>query len=116
MQLSEWNLSVFAQKAGVAATKETEYIQETVLQCTARRSELQRELQMLGFWVYPSEANYLLLYTDRPLAKELLAHGILIRDCSNYRGLRDGYYRVAVRSREENETLLAAIRKLSAAE
>ena len=49
----------------------------------------------------------------RPLAKELLKKGILIRDCSNYRGLSGGYYRIAVRRREENERLLAALAQVT---
>ena len=34
--------------------------------------------------------------------------GVLIRDCANYSGLGPGYYRVAVRTGEENDRLLAA--------
>lgn len=45
--------------------------------------------------------------------KELLKKGILIRDCSNYRGLSGGYYRIAVRRREENERLLAALAQVT---
>jgi len=36
--------------------------------------------------------------------------GVLIRDCSNYSGLRKGYYRVAVRTHEENQELIRAMR------
>jgi histidinol-phosphate/aromatic aminotransferase/cobyric acid decarboxylase-like protein len=46
-------------------------------------------------------------------APELLSEkGILIRDCSNYRGLGGGWYRIAVRTHEENEQLLAAMREV----
>ena len=34
----------------------------------------------------------------------------MIRDCSNYSGLRKGYYRVAVRTHEENQELIRAMR------
>ena len=37
--------------------------------------------------------------------------GILIRDCSNYAGLSDGYYRIAVRKHDENLRLLQALEK-----
>ena len=36
--------------------------------------------------------------------------GILIRDCSNYQGLTKGYYRIAVKTEEENRQLIDAIR------
>lgn len=108
-QLPEWNLSVFAQRAGAAATKESAYLAETVKQVQKEREYLTKELQKLGITVYPAEANYLLLYTKVPLSEALLARGILIRDCENYRGLSKGYYRIAVKQRVENERLLAEI-------
>lgn len=40
---------------------------------------------------------------------KLLQRGIRIRECANYRGLGDGYYRIAVRTHEENEGLLRAL-------
>ncbi len=36
--------------------------------------------------------------------------GVLIRDCGNYRGLREGYYRVAVRGHESNLELISTLR------
>ena len=36
--------------------------------------------------------------------------GILIRDCSNYRGLTKGYYRIAVKTEEENRQLIDAMK------
>ena len=38
--------------------------------------------------------------------------GILIRNCENYAGLRPGWYRIAVRTHEENEALLRAVREV----
>ena len=52
--------------------------------------------------MFDGEADFLLIYTDIPLYGELLKRGILIRDCQNFRGLTEGYYRVAVKTREEN--------------
>jgi threonine-phosphate decarboxylase len=39
----------------------------------------------------------------------LLQQHILIRSCANYPGLGNGYYRVAIRSPEENQRLLTAL-------
>lgn len=108
-QLPEWNVSVFAQKAGIAAAKETEYQKKSIGAVKTEREYLTQELQRRGILVYPSAANYLMLYTEYPLAKELLKRGVLIRDCMDYRGLSRGYYRIAVKQREENEKLLAEI-------
>lgn len=117
-QLPEWNLSVFAQKAGIAAAKETEYRRKSAGFVKAEREYLLQGLRRMGIYVYPGTANYLffeMLYSQNmqnlqnlqcPLSEELLKHGILIRDCSDYRGLSKGYYRIAVRQREENRKLL----------
>ena len=64
-------------------------------------------LQALGCRVIPGEANYLLFFhRDRELTAKLRRRGILIRDCSNYAGLGNGWYRVAVRTGAENQMLL----------
>ncbi len=107
--LPEWNLSIFAERAGVAALKETAYVKRTVDFLETERAYLTERLRHLGITVYESRADYLLLRTKLPLYEELLQRGILIRDCRNYRGLGAGYYRVAVRLREENDRLLAAV-------
>ena len=68
------------------------------------------ELEKLGIKVYPGEADFLLLKTDDPLYEKLLKKKILIRDCSNYRGLCTGYYRIAVKTHKENEKLIAQLK------
>lgn len=111
-QLPEWNLSVFAQKAGTAACNETEYVKTSVDFICKEREWLKEKLEKQSIHVYPSNANYLLLKTKLPLYDGLLKRGILIRDCSDFRGLGREYYRVAVKNREENEELLKAIEEI----
>ena len=63
-----------------------------------------------GFHVIPGVTNYILFYSeDHELHVKLQDHGIMIRDCSDYPGLAKGWYRVAVRTREENEILLSRL-------
>ena len=108
-QLPEWNLSVFAQRAGVACVKAKDYLDETVKYIDSERKVMKEQLESLGLRVYDGKANFLLFYSSKPLFEVLLSLGILIRDCSNYKGLSKGYYRVAVKKREENETVWKAI-------
>lgn len=108
-QLPEWNLSVFAQRAGVACVGQTTFVAETVAYVARERQFLEEGLHRLGLRVFSGEANYILVYSRRPLYEELLKQGILIRDCANFKGLSKGYYRIAVKQREENEKLLKAI-------
>ncbi|MCM1183690.1 MAG: aminotransferase class I/II-fold pyridoxal phosphate-dependent enzyme [Roseburia sp.] len=108
-QLPEWNLSCFAQEAGCACAGQADFIQETERYVETQRQLLETGLRQKGFQVFPSRANFILLYTEMPLYERLLERGILIRDCRNFRGLGRGFYRIAVRSREENERLLESL-------
>lgn len=106
-QLPEWNLSVFAQRAGIICADHAEkYLQDTVEYVKNERAYLREGLEKQSIRVVSGEADFLLVQTDRPLYQELLEKGILIRDCENFRGLKKGYYRIAVKTRAENEVLL----------
>lgn len=108
-QLPEWNLSSFAQAAGIVCAGEREFLQKTREYVNRERHFLEQGMKALGMKVFPGSADFLLLYTELPLYDLLLKEGILIRDCGNFRGLGRGYYRIAVKRREENEVLLKAM-------
>ena len=61
--------------------------------------------------MYPSEANFILFYTDLPLDDKLLRKNILIRNCENFNGLSRGFFRIAVRTHEEKFALVSAIER-----
>lgn len=110
--LPEWNVSGIAQIAGIECTKCKDYITETTEYVKKERDYLQGELSKLGIKVYDSVANYLFLYSEKPLYDLLLKQGIMIRDCSNYRGLKEGYFRVAVKTHEDNIKLIDELKRL----
>lgn len=104
-----WNVSVLAQEAGIAALDEIEYVTKTKELITKERNYLIRELQQLGYKIYGSKANYIFFKGKKGLYEKCLENKIIIRDCSNYRGLNEGYYRIAVRTHEDNEKLIQAL-------
>ncbi|MDE7261908.1 MAG: aminotransferase class I/II-fold pyridoxal phosphate-dependent enzyme [Oscillospiraceae bacterium] len=110
--MQPWNVSIPAQEAGKAALGEREFLRRSLELIREERPWLAEQLEKLGFWVCPSQANYLLLKSGRELASPLLERGILIRDCSNYTGLGPGWYRVAVKTRCENQRLIAALAEI----
>ena len=73
---------------------------------------MKEKMRQVGLTVYPSEANYIFFYGPEDLFERCVAKGILIRDCSNYEGLTEGHYRIAIRSEEENERLITWLEKL----
>ena len=104
--LPEWNLSVFAQRAGMACVKEKEFIEKTRKTVKNERTFLDEGLNKLGIQTFGGEANFILIKTVPDLYERLIKREILIRDCSNFKGLDKGFFRLAVRSHKENEELL----------
>lgn len=105
-----WNVSIPAQAAGVAALNETEYLAKGREIVFREQLFIKSKLQELGFKVYDSQANYVFFRGPEGLVEKAWESKVLIRDCGNYRGLCQGYYRVAVRSHEENVRLIEALR------
>ena len=106
-----WNVSALAQAAGVAALGDAEFLERNRAVIRAERPRLEERLRELGFWVCPSQANYILFRGEAGLADRLRERGAAIRDCANFEGLGPGWYRAAVRLREENDALLDAMRR-----
>ena len=72
---------------------------------------MKEEFGRLGLAFYDSKANYLFFEGPEDLYDRCGEEGILIRDCSNYRGLGPGYFRVAVKRHEENKELIRVLKK-----
>jgi len=107
-----WNVSVPAQRAGCAAIGCRDWLENAVKRIASERERVAVSLESMGIKVFPGEANFLLLYSETDLYNSLLEKGILVRDCSNYRGLQKGYIRIAIRRPEENDRLLSAIKEV----
>ena len=110
--LQPWSVSTPAQKCGVAALKCSDYLEKTLDYTEKGRENLKNSLRELGYTVFDSKANYVFFKSEKPLLKPLFDEGILIRSCENYPFLGDKYYRVAVRSEEENRLLISALKKV----
>ncbi len=116
--LPPWTVNTLAQAVGEQAFRDQGYRRKTVELCSELRSELARELaEISALKVFDSSANYLFLRlldgtTSAELSEKLLEEGIAIRDCSNYEGLDGTYFRIAVRTREENDVFLCALKRI----
>jgi len=106
-----WNVSMVAQRAGIACTKERAFVKETVKETGREREWLMERLCGLGFPYIRGGANFIFFYSAPGLHAFSIQRGIMLRDCSNFEGLPPGYYRVAVRGREDNEKLVEVLRE-----
>ena len=107
-----WNVSSLAQAAGVAALEDGQHAAEGMRIVREERQWLKGELYRLGIGRVYGEANYLLFKGHAGLDDELRDKGILIRNCDNYHGLGEGWFRIAVRSRDDNQTLIESMRSV----
>lgn len=111
--LQPWNVSVTAQEAGVAALSDCrKYLEDTRRYVRDEKKWMTDRMRACGYRIYGSKANYIFFRGEAGLYEKALKEGILIRDCQNYEGLSEGYYRIAVRSKEENERLITWLEKL----
>lgn len=106
LQLPSWNVSSVAQLAGFFALQETDYVEKSISYIAAERDYLQNGLRKQGFMPYTPTANFIFFEAPPQLDEQLLQRGIAIRSCENYRVLKKGDYRIAVRTHEENAFLL----------
>lgn len=114
-----WNINCLAQTAAIATLRDTKYLDKTRALISEEKAFLLNKLrQISGLKVFPAHANFILIdvrqtgFTAAGLKEKILRYGILIRDCSSFRGLDEYYIRLAIRTRQDNEKLLAALKKV----
>ena len=104
-----WNVSVLAQNAGIAALDEDKFAADTVSLISKEREFICTNFQRMNIKHWKSCVNYIFFMHKKGLKEELLNRGILIRDCSDYKNLTDGYYRIAIKSHKDNVKLIDAL-------
>lgn len=114
-----WNVNSLAQAAGEAALADEAYQRESRAFIAAEKDFLYQELRRIpGLQPLPPTVNYILIdvaatgYDAGGLTAALAQAGVLVRDCSNFRGLPPHYIRVAVRTRQDNLRLIQALRHI----
>jgi histidinol-phosphate/aromatic aminotransferase/cobyric acid decarboxylase-like protein len=118
--LPTWSVNALAEAVGIKACGDREYAERTIGYVEKARKELLDALKELdGLHVYPGEANFLFARiedresrqrTATGLYRHLLKKGIIIRLCKSYPGLDDRFFRIAVRTSDENKKLVRGIR------
>ncbi len=104
-----WNVSSIAQKAGTAALRDADFTKKTVEYILCEKEYIQKEFKRLGLKYFKSDANFILFKAEREFEKKILELGFLIRNCGDYRGLNEEYYRIAVKSHNDNINLIKAM-------
>lgn len=101
--------------AGIAALEDQAYVQANIQKILAEKPQLQQALVTLGFRVYPSDTNFLLVDTQPlnlqsdVLVKALQDQNIWVADFGSKPGLGAHYFRTAVGTPTENQALIQGL-------
>lgn len=112
-----WSINCFSQLIGDLILNDRTYIEKTISYIKEEKYHLIIELSKIkGIKVFLSYTNYILCEITNSkklvsLENYLSKKNIIIRNCSNYIGLNDKYFRVAVKTRKENKLLLKCLKE-----
>lgn len=113
-----WNINTFAETAVKYVLRDEEYINKSKVMLEKEKTYFVQELRKLKFIdkIYEGHANFLLIrlkgITGEEIFNYCISRDVLIRRCSNYRGLDDSFIRLAIKGREDNNRLLGIFKDL----
>ncbi len=111
-----WSVNAIAQKIAPLLYSDKIYVADTRRNICELRKSLSADLANFpALKIYPSHANFLLCELRKGkmnadmLQAELLKRGILIRSCSNWKGLGPNFFRLAVLDHASNNLLISEL-------
>jgi L-threonine-O-3-phosphate decarboxylase len=116
-----WNLGAVANTMGSALLSikdgiDNPYLKKARVLIREEGKKFKAKLDRIrGFEAWEVNVNFIFVNISKfmldssELSARLAARGVLIRDCSSFHGLGKDYIRVAVRTAEENDRLIAEI-------
>jgi len=114
-----FSLTRLSQIAALATLRDEDYIERSKRLCIESRKYLYHELvNITNLNVLKSKANYLLLdirktgMDSKTLTKKLMENGIIVRDCSSFRGLDDYWIRVNVSTIEDDKKFIEVLKEI----
>lgn len=105
-----FNTSSLAQKAGIVALADQEFIKQTVAVNQEELLKWERYLEGKGLPYYVSQGNFIFFHVkqdDKALANELMKRGFIVRA-----GLRPEWLRVTIGHQEDNQKIREILEEL----
>jgi len=105
--------------AASATLNDTDYIERsTQLSIESREFLYEKMSKFPNLKVFKSLANYMLVdvrdtgMNSKEISEKLMKNGIIVRDCSSFRGLDDYWIRVSVATMEEDEKFIKVLESI----
>ncbi|MCX9083792.1 MAG: histidinol-phosphate transaminase [Candidatus Methanoperedens sp.] len=113
--MTPFSMDVLSTVGGIAALKDEKYLDKSINMVKNGREQLLKDLGKLCK-VYPSDANFILIDVSPGNAKDicesLLEKGIIVRDCTSFRGAGQSLIRITVGTKEQNESVISAFHEI----
>ena len=105
--------------AALNTFRDKEYITESIRKGIESRQYLYEEISKIdGLHVFPSKSNFMLIrvkdtgFTASELALELMKKGIIVRDCTSFKGLDEYWIRISICTLDEDERFINILKEV----
>lgn len=105
--------------AALNTFRDAEYIEESIRKGIESRQYLYDEVSKIdGLYVFPSKSNFMLIdvrktgFTASELALELMKRGIIVRDCTSFKGLDEYWIRISICTLEEDKKFIEILKEV----
>lgn len=108
-----FNVNSVAQKAAIAALKDTDFVKKTKSLVGKGKSYIYDQFDSLGIDYIPSAANFILFKmgsNSNAVYSKLLARGIIVREMSSWK--LNNFIRVTVGTEAENREFIRALKEV----
>ncbi len=113
--MTPFSVDILSLAGGIAALKDKEHLEKSIETVKKGRVQLSRGLEQFCK-VYPSEANFILIdvspHTAGEVAEVLLRKGIIVRDCTSFRGAGKSLIRITIGMEEQNSRVIEALKSV----
>jgi histidinol-phosphate aminotransferase len=114
-----FSLTKLSYIAALTTIKDTEYIEKSIKDGIESRDFLYDKIsKMKSVKVYKSYSNFMLIdihdtgYTAAEITREFMKRGMIVRDCTSFKGLDEYYFRISICTLEEDKKFLEVMREI----
>ena len=114
-----FSLTKLSYVAALTTIKDTEYIEKSIKDGIESRDFLYDEIsKMKSVKVYESYSNFMLIdihdtgFTAAEITREFMKRGMIVRDCTSFKGLDEYYFRISICTLEEDKKFLKVMREI----
>lgn len=105
--------------AALNTFRDKDYIRQSIEKGIESRQYLYDEISKIdGLYVFPSKSNFMLIdvrntgFTAAELTLELMKRGIIVRDCTSFKGLDEYWIRISICTLEEDKKFIEILKEV----